>query len=323
MYIPTDISWLLEIKSLLQVDIKRCINNIKSNKECSACVDICPTNAIDNDLTVNVSSCTLCGACYNICPTNAIILGLNQIDFINSLEQKQICVGCARSSKAEVIVPCILNFTDKDVLCLSDKDINFDTTPCENCNYQFSYIIKRMISKMIYLSKIFRLNVNISTNIKDYKPKFKKFYPKENLPKRCFNMKKEGLCQNTIPFDGKFGYIELSEDCNLCGACVSICPEKAIKIDGESINFAHGFCIGCGLCEYACACSNSLKPLLLKRMIIPSKYNDEFNKASNFKKCICEQCGKIFYAKQDIKLCLYCQKEANLNNMILHLLNNK
>jgi len=77
---------------------------------------------------------------------------------------------------------------------------------------------KNLISKAIYLSKVFRLGNIPSFAEEYYKPKFRytSFKSKQ----------KEELCSNKIPFEGKFGHIEISEGCDLCGACEAIYPKK-------------------------------------------------------------------------------------------------
>ncbi|PMP61508.1 MAG: 4Fe-4S ferredoxin [Hydrogenobaculum sp.] len=313
---------LLELKFPISFDEKKCINVIKSKKECDACEKICPANAIDLESpSVEASKCTLCGACSLVCPTEAIKININYVDSIKSLEKEEISVGCAKSNKAEVVLPCLLALSEKDLLNISSsKKLYIDISACENCVYSFSKDIKNFISKTIYLSKIFKLKYIPSFVNEDYKPKFRYTHFKNQEKQNFKPLNIKDLCSNTIPFEGKFGYIEVSKDCNLCGACVSICPQKAIKLEG-GLKFSHGLCIACGLCEYACAISHPLKPLTLRKAVIPSKYSYEYEYISKSDKRTCENCGKTFYTKEENQnLCLFCQKEQNLQNMILDFL---
>jgi len=41
---------------------------------------------------------------------------LKLIGVIKDFEAKEICIGCIKSDKAEVILPCIANLNEKDIL---------------------------------------------------------------------------------------------------------------------------------------------------------------------------------------------------------------
>jgi len=70
---------------LIQTYTKKCINVIKSKKECDACKKICPTNAIDlQNASLEASSCILCGACSLVCPTEAISV---EIDYVGAIKE--------------------------------------------------------------------------------------------------------------------------------------------------------------------------------------------------------------------------------------------
>jgi formate hydrogenlyase subunit 6/NADH:ubiquinone oxidoreductase subunit I len=47
--------------------------------------------------------------------------------------------------------------------------------------------------------------------------------------------------------------IELNrERCVDCGACISLCAEKALRLDDYVLDYSIEKCIGCGTCEDAC-----------------------------------------------------------------------
>jgi ferredoxin len=66
--------------------------------------------------SVEASSCTLCGACSLVCPTEAISVEIDYVGATKDFEAKEICIGCIKSDKAEVILPCIANLNEKDIL---------------------------------------------------------------------------------------------------------------------------------------------------------------------------------------------------------------
>jgi len=128
-------------------------------------------------------------------------------------------------------LPCIVNLNEKYILNISkDKRIYFDISHCESCVYGFSKDIKSLISKAIYLSKVFRIGNIPSFAEEYYKPKFRYTSFKSKQKEEFSISNKEELCSNKIPFEGKFDHIEISEGYDLCGACEAICPQKAIKI---------------------------------------------------------------------------------------------
>lgn len=48
------------------------------------------------------------------------------------------------------------------------------------------------------------------------------------------------------------GALKVNEYCNLCKSCISVCPTKAISIEGKKIIVNHGSCIFCGKCVESC-----------------------------------------------------------------------
>lgn len=42
------------------------------------------------------------------------------------------------------------------------------------------------------------------------------------------------------------------ERCDICGTCVSVCPEDAIRVREFSVTILADRCTGCGLCRTIC-----------------------------------------------------------------------
>lgn len=61
-------------------------------KNCEQCKNICPTNAIDNDLNIDLGKCVFCGECERICTSN-VIKFLNQHKIGTDLRKNLITNG--------------------------------------------------------------------------------------------------------------------------------------------------------------------------------------------------------------------------------------
>ncbi|HCX03578.1 MAG TPA: glycyl-radical enzyme activating protein, partial [Clostridiales bacterium] len=59
-------------------------------------------------------------------------------------------------------------------------------------------------------------------------------------------------CHNPESIDGKKEFLYNEDNCVLCGECVRICPENALKIEGQKLLFDREKCTFCGECELAC-----------------------------------------------------------------------
>lgn len=55
-----------KFRGLPKICIEKCTN-------CKECINICPTNAIGNDLAIDLGKCIFCGECERVCGSDAII----------------------------------------------------------------------------------------------------------------------------------------------------------------------------------------------------------------------------------------------------------
>jgi len=59
-------------------------------------------------------------------------------------------------------------------------------------------------------------------------------------------------CHNPESIDDRKEFLYNKDNCVLCGECVKVCPEDALKIEGKKLHFDREKCIFCGECEIAC-----------------------------------------------------------------------
>ena len=59
------------------------------------------------------------------------------------------------------------------------------------------------------------------------------------------------------------------EKCSACGACVDICPVKAVRLENDACVVDTDWCIGCGVC--ALPCPTGAVKLVRKSDAVPPK----------------------------------------------------
>ena len=42
------------------------------------------------------------------------------------------------------------------------------------------------------------------------------------------------------------------QECDLCGACIGVCPSDAIQINADNISWSFERCLNCRQCELVC-----------------------------------------------------------------------
>ncbi len=110
--------------------------------------------------------------------------------------------------------------------------------------------------------------------------------------------------------DMDYAWLEVSEKCTACLACVRICTTKALffqKSEDESsftLQFKPGNCVGCDLCMRACVPaaisidhSPTFKQVFGEKMVV----------IKEGKLARCERCGVMMTARQDISICTVCE----------------
>lgn len=57
----------------IRLEAERCLHSLNKDAACTACVDVCPVDALalTGSVTLDATTCVACGACLPICPTGA------------------------------------------------------------------------------------------------------------------------------------------------------------------------------------------------------------------------------------------------------------
>jgi len=95
-----------------------------------------------------------------------------------------------------------------------------------------------------------------------------------------------------------FRDISISESCTICNSCSELCKTGALKKDTNKINFMHGYCVACGICESTCP-ENAieLRPEIdfARLMDINSKLIRESEMVE------CKKCGRPFITRSALE----------------------
>lgn len=129
-----------------------CLYSRNKKTSCTACIDVCPTNAlslIDGKVKLNQEKCNDCNLCIQSCPTDALYL---EREMLHSYEEKivareTVCFTCDKQKHTpeDILVPCVSTLTAEHVLIalMYDKKVQvfYDLDVCKSCKkYQSNFI---------------------------------------------------------------------------------------------------------------------------------------------------------------------------------------
>ncbi len=250
-------------------------------KYCNLCVDSCPEHAIipEKPVKINLDKCTECGACVNSCPAGFLwppgftLYGLSEF-----LEGTSEVIAAPLSKLDQLKEGTIFRSQERSaplILILEAK----------NKGVKFSSLDLDLIDP--YLEELESL-------------------PKGNEPPveiRRFNdyaSREASLLASMLPDKDEwiqldhlnYFRVKVSDECTLCGACIRICPSRALRIVEDSgelrLEFSHQQCIGCDACRQICpekavAIERALNPHLLR--------SGEFIEVTRDEIARCRGCG--------------------------------
>ncbi len=125
------------------------------------------------------------------------------------------------------------------------------------------------------------------------------------------------VTDRAVANDLPFIQVEIHDDCDGCGRCVTFCPTGALRShnqgDRQVIDFRLGYCLACGLCADICpqgaiAYSASINPGDL--------VNDGKTILVAHSKSTCARCGQTYITVSGNGLCLNCQKEKEMEEWL-------
>ncbi|SHJ71593.1 4Fe-4S dicluster domain-containing protein [Anaerobranca californiensis DSM 14826] len=323
-----------------------CISFRNNKNKCNRCLEVCPNSCIEidnNGIELDEDLCLGCGICTTVCPSQSLYSkGEKEEQLLSRVEElPKIVLGCEEKNDGNLKVPC-LNGLHRELLTaifilLKDKEIYFNVSGCENCQVQKDYKIfkENLEAAQKFLSNFnLKSNINLITNTKDVpqqvlelsrrdfmvmlkeqtKEKTLEVLKKKNNSKTPYHRKifleeLKGLKVENIVLDKENSLLQgwnVTENCDGCGFCQAICPNKAWKLEKNKLSFNISQCTNCRLCVELCPQKSIISADLVLSEIDGYRIKKEFNIK------VCRKCGKEFIEKGLEEFCLTCKKRANL-----------
>lgn len=279
--------WVNLLSSLGDYKIEEGLcTSVKSPKSvCHACEEACPLGCIKVGKTIEMKdTCLSCGICSSVCPTGAITKKNSTLEYIQEKLDKGMLseLGCRKqNAKGDTYFEnfCIGSITDEMMLNIFLKKPElleqFDHSECERCPLHKGYEsfcrrqseLKERLSKIPVRKEAFHIEKHTEEDLEydpekraflkaifDVKSRWEEMDSEDTKDKAVHEIYRELLSVEP----SLYGLLNLKYpvaadgQCDLCGACVSLCPAKAIKMDSEGAVVDTKHCCNCGLCEKVC-----------------------------------------------------------------------
>lgn len=157
---------------LLNFTPTRCVRALSVNSICTACVDVCPTDAIvlsGRLPSINQVQCVGCGGCVAVCPSEALALDdFNSTNFFFSfMSEEENLISCQKN------VPCLAALGSEHLIALSGmkKGLVLDIGHCSSCEIGEAVLreLKGRIENVNYLLEAIGLESQVDLSDVCYK----------------------------------------------------------------------------------------------------------------------------------------------------------
>ena len=319
------------------LDKTRCLNARQGKVKCTACLDICPSGAlqIPEKGRADWEKCQTCGLCTAVCPSGA--LGFTQYRQRKAAQmladdRPVHILGCQQAqgdmdSKAW----CLSAFTWELIAALALRGrVELVHGDCENCprKEKFGCFGEALERVRLFLGDArFEREITVRAAGEATKREvsrrelFSSLLPTAGRkPKNAENLMESfgddgqalrlmlaKTMEKLEDQDEKFGWEapNFTDKCWACGICAKICPNDAIRTKEKDgvwrVVCSPLLCTGCGACEVVCM-DGGIDGLKLVQLAARKKRIVHKTQAG-----ICPECGGAVKPGSGYEICLRCR----------------
>ena len=238
----------------------------------------------ETESKVDDEDCIYCGRCYSVCPRDSIIFERNLPDAVSLIRgeieiDKQKCIYCGFCADLCPAEAILIENKPTSSVDLLNNSIEVDFSKCVQCGVCKRICpqsaIKQICSTCMLRDEIEVPEITGNTFISEESCVYCSW---------CSEICPVDAIAITKPFKGKLELVEIQEEEKICKgdschACQDVCPCNAVEIvDGKSITNSD-FCNLCGAC--VTACPQNLRVLTRDTMNLTNINSDSWNEILN------------------------------------------
>lgn len=243
-------NWIESLSYELEISAA-CTRKISPRSSCTVCIEECPVDSIslkDGEISINDEICTDCGVCVTVCPVQAI-KGQSPV---RKIVQNYLLL------QDDSTLP-----TMTELLYYHKKGIRFIHKPLINAD------IKKRIDNVNEALAILQAEPLSLVDQIELSPEEQPRLTRRNFFAKLTMDSKKAVLSSVTPIKWRFNesnfktsnlYNDWSfyevrinrENCTLCEACFTVCPEDVFTLEEETLKLKDHKCIGCSLCSDIC-----------------------------------------------------------------------
>lgn len=301
-------NWLESLGYDIEIS-DQCLKKISPFSTCKLCDDACQENAvlIENEkISIVSDQCTGCGTCIPVCPQQAV----KGLSATRKVIEKNLLI---EEGKPAPTTPELLYFYKKGVRFLVCEDVEDVDESLDAALRETNHYLTAM--GLQPFECLDQLRVESSEQPRMTRRGFFRKLTVDgketvlsSITPAKWRFNEENFRLSKLYPDWSFYSVTFqTESCDLCGACMALCPSKVFEVDNELLKINAQQCTGCRLCYDICR-KNGIS--------IEKKLHHAATSSTEITTSTCTTCEITFHSWKETKKCPTCSSRTENNFFI-------